>query len=310
MKLLLTWILFFSFLSDNHPTKKDVLLTITKKYLPDNFTVLENCDEASIDMWAEGDSLQDYIFRYPTIIHESFHIFESVLNFYPDTFRRYRLDDTTTIAVKRFASFPSKQLNAIVPLSLQKQIIRYSLYIDSEEPLTGTQTDGFLGLLEEYAAYYQGLKAVTASYYYLRDTFGWTKPGIWVNYLNNGGSEIYSINEFKLFFSWYLQYSKANRPDIYKKITTDKNIKSLYTKIEKNSKKLIYLYLNHRSEILTKIRPFTESFDGSVRLKGIYGASEIIHKYEYGMDTMIRYLHFTDKLLKDPKNKILDQLRK
>ncbi len=119
--------------------------------------------------------------------------------------------------------------------------------------------------------------------------------------LNIEGSEIYSINEFKLFFSWYLQYSKKNRLDIYKKITTDKNIKSLYTKIETDSQKLITAFLKHRIEILTKIQPLTEMNNGFIQLKGTNNG--------YGIDEHIKKLQLTDKLLKDPKNKILDQLR-
>lgn len=301
MKLLLTTILFFGFLSDNYPTKKDILLTITKKYLPDNFAVLKNYDEATINMLAEGDSLQNYIFYYPTVVHEGFHVFGHTINSYSDTLRHYRIDDTTTIAIKKFSSFPSKLLNGFVPLSLQKQIFRYDTYINSLDSNNGTQQNGFLGLLEEYTAYYQSLKAYTTTYYFLKDTFGWTKPQIWIDYLNIEGSEIYSINEFKLFFSWYLQYSKKIRPDIYNKITTDKNIKSLYTKIEIGSQQLITDFLKHRIEILTKIKPETEMNDGFIKLKGTDNG--------FGIDEHIKKLELTDKLLKDPKNKILDQLR-
>ena len=145
------------------------------------------------------------------------------------------------------------------------------------------------------------MKAYNATYYFLKDTFNWTKPQIWIDYLNIEGSEIYSINEFKLFFSWYLQYSKTNRPDIYEKITTDKNIKSLYTKIETASQKLITEFLKNRIEILNKIEPFTETSNGFIQLKRTNNG--------YGIDEHIKKLHFTDKLLKDPKNKILDQLR-
>ncbi len=168
-------------MSDNHPTKKDILLTITKKYLPDNFAVLKNYDEKTINMLAVGDSLQNFIFNYTTIIHESFHEFEDIINSNSDTLRHYRLDDTTTIAIKKFNSFPSKQLNDFVPLSLQKQIFRYDTYINSQDSNDGTQQNGFLGLLEEYAAYYQSLKAYTSTYYFLKDSFGWTKPQIWID---------------------------------------------------------------------------------------------------------------------------------
>ena len=269
--------------------------------MPDNYAVLENYDEATINLLAKGDSLQNFIFDYPTVIHEGFHVFENTINSHSDTLRYYRLDDTTTIAIKEFSSFPSKKLNGFVPLDIQKCFFKYEFYINSQNPNIATQQSGFLGLLDEYAAYFQSLKAYTSTYYFLKDTFGWTKPKIWIDYLYLDGSQIYSINEFKLFISWYLQYSKVYRPDIYKRVTTDKNIKSLYSKIETGSQKLIAGFLNNRSEILTKIQPFTEMNEGFIFLKGA--------NIGYEIDEHIKELQLTDKLLKDPKNKILNQLR-
>jgi hypothetical protein len=301
MKLLLTLILFSSFLYSDTTSKKELLLSITKRYLPDNYIVIKNYDETTINFLAQGDSLQDFIFEFPTIIHEGFHVFEHSINSYSDTIRHYRLDDTTTIAVRKFISFPSKKLNGFVPTSTQKKIFRYDTYINSEDTLNGTQQDGFLGLLEEYSAYYQSLKAYTATYFFLRDTFGWTKPQIWIDYLNKSGSEIYSINEFKLFFSWYLQYSKLKRPDIYKKIISDAGIKRLYTKIDINSRQLINTFLKNRKLILTNLKPYSVMEHGSIKVKGT--------DISYQIDDHIEMLIMTQQMLNDPKNRILNVLQ-
>ncbi len=269
--------------------------------MPDNYIVLKNYDEATVDFLAVGDSLQEYIFDFPTVIHEGFHVFEHGINSYSDTIRHYRLDDTTTIGIKKFNSFPSRRLNEFVPASIQKEVFRYDTYINSEDTNNGTQQDGFLGLLEEYSAYYQGLKAYASTYYFLKDTFGWTKPQVWIDYLNKSGSEIYSINEFKLFISWYLQYSKSKRPDIYEKIISDINIKRLYTKIDTNSKNLINAFLNNRNQILSKLKPYTVMESGSIKVTG----TEI----GYDIDDHTKKLEKTQQLLDDPKNKILNQLR-
>jgi hypothetical protein len=168
MKLLLTLILFPSFLYSDSSSKRDVLLSITKKYLPDNYIVLKNYDEATVNFLAQGDSLQDFIFEFPTIIHEGFHVFGHSINSYSDTIRHYRLDDTTTIGVRKFNSFPSRQLNNFVSASIQKKIFRYDTYINSEDTLHDTQQNGFLGLLEECSAYFQSLKAYNATYYFFK----------------------------------------------------------------------------------------------------------------------------------------------
>ena len=300
MKLFITIIFLFSFYPYNRPSKKEVLLNITKKYLPDNYILLENYDEETVNFLAPGDSLEDYIFDFPTIIHEGFHDFGDKINSYSDTIRRYRLDDTTTIGIRKFTSFPSRKINEIVPSYIQKQIFRYDTYINSPDTNLGTQQNGFLGLLEEYSAYYQDLKAYTSTYFFLKDTFGWKKPKVWVEYLNKG-SVIYSINEFKLFLSWYLQYSKSKHPDIYKKIISDVNIKRLYTKIEVNAHKLLFTFLNNRQQILSKIKPFTVRENGFIRITGT--------DYGYGIDDHIKMLTRTQQILGDPKNDILKHLR-
>lgn len=303
MKINLVFILIFSFYSIGTASKKETLLGITKKYLPDNYVVLENYDDATINFLAEGDSVQDYFINYPTIIHEAFHVYEHSINSYKDSLRLYRLDDTLTIAIKKFNSFPSHQLNNIVPASLRIKVFRYDTYINSKDMNDGTQQSGFLGLLEEYAAYYQSLKAYTASFYFLQDSFGWNNPLIWVKYLNVAGSEIYAINEFKLFFSWYLQYSKIKRPDIFKKITSDRNIRLLFRHVEKNSRKLVSEFLKNRTQILKLIKPVTEIKDGFIYLKGEYNG------YGYGIDEHIKNLEFTESLLSKPEHRVLQLLR-
>jgi len=283
------------------PSKKQQLLTVTQKYLPDNYIVLQKYDEATVNFLASGDSLPEFIMNYPTIIHEGFHVFEMTMNSFTDSLRRYRLDDTTIISVRRFSSFPSRVINSIVPADVQKKVFRYDTYINSIDDHLDTQRDGFLGILEEFAAYYQSLKAYTCTYYFLKDSFAWSKPKIWLKYLNNEGSEIYAINEFKLFIAWYLRYAKQNRPDIYNLITGDEHIKAIFTKITSNSDELILTFLKNRTDILTGIKPFTRKVNGYLQL--------VSDGTGYGIDDHIIKLQLTERLLAEPENDILDKLK-
>ncbi|MEO6454723.1 MAG: hypothetical protein ABIN97_11645 [Ginsengibacter sp.] len=302
MKFILSLIFLSLFLLDNQPTKKDVLLSITKKYLPENYIVLKNYDEATINMLAEGDSLQDFILDYPVVVHEAFHLYEHSINNPINILQHFRVNDSLTISIKKFNSFPSRFLIVSVPKKVSEKISRYNTYINSPDTNYDTQQNGFFGLLEEYDAYYQSLKAYTFSFYFLRDTFSWSNPIVWINYLNKAGSEVYAVNEFKLFFSWYLQYSKLKRQDIFKKITTDKNVKILFKYIEKKSQELINDFLKNRAEILKNIKPFTEfDNDGFIKLKG--------QNTGYGINEHMQNLKFTDSLLKETRNKILNFLR-
>ena len=229
-------------------------------------------------------------------------MFEFAINGYGDSVVKYRLDDTTTVTVRRFRSFPAKVLNAIVPDSLQKKIFRYDTYINSKDTNSATQQNGFLGILEEFAAYYQGLKAYTSTYYFLKDSFAWSRPKIWLQYLSQEGSGIYAINEFKLFIAWYLKYAKQKMPDIYEHILRDENIKTLYTQIDKNSKTLIDTFLNNRNNILTHIREFTKTSGGFIYTKGA-------NEWGYEIEEHVKMLRLTAQQLTDPGNSILAELR-
>lgn len=259
------------------------MLDITKKYMPDNYAVLKNYDASTVDFLAREDSLQDYFLEYPTIIHEAYHAFGFTINspFGNDTLYRYRLNDTLTIAVRKFKSIPSRQIDKSVPLRDKKLLFAYDTYINSTDSNLVTQQNGFIGLLEEYTASFQSLKAYTFSYNFLRDSFGWNSPRIWIKYLSNSGSDIYSTNQFRLFISWYLQYCKANNLSLYKRITDDKNIKTLFRHIETNSQELIRTFLINRAEILNRLKPVT------IR-KDIYIYLKTDPSFGYGIDDHIK----------------------
>lgn len=81
----------------------------------------------------------------------------------------------------------------------------------------------------------------------------------------------------------------------------DKNIKSIYTKIELNSQRFINTFLENRSRIMSGILPFIEMSDGFARIKGTNNS--------YGIDEHIKMLNLTEKLLAESQNHILDELR-
>ncbi len=89
---------------------------------------------------------------------------------------------------------------------------------------------------------------------------------------------------------------------MYKRITGDKNIKSLYTHIETISQELIETFLINRAEILNRLKPFTIREDIYIKLK-----SDL--SFGYGIDDHIKNLECTDSLLRKPEHRILNELR-
>jgi hypothetical protein len=279
--------------------KKEQLTNIAKKHFPDLLIILSNYSYFNINFYANGDSLQEYYSDLPSIIHEGYHNYVNSLNKTSGSFH-YMLNDTLTISIDKFDHFPSNLIAAIGKGKLKNEG-RFNLYVNTDKNELITQQRGLFGLLEEYSAYFQELKACTVSYYYLKANYSFDNTSVWINYLAKMGSNIYAVNEFKIFISWYLQYAKLNKPAVFQKIIQDQGIKQLYSYIEREYDKLIKAYLANRTTIID-----------SVQL--IFGKSEEYRKKEFekhlsGINIYIENLNYSNKLLKEPEHKILNLLR-
>jgi hypothetical protein len=279
--------------------RKEQLIAITKKYFPGLFVFLDKYSHFDINIYSNGDSLRDYFFDLPAIIHESYHNYVNSLNKMSRSFQ-YFLHDTLTISIDKSDYFPSN-LTASIGKGKLRNEGRFNQYINTDNDELITQQRGLLGLLEEYSAYFQELKVCTASYNYLKDNYSFDSTRIWINYLARMGSNIYAVNEFKIFISWYLQFAKQNKPAIFQKIIADRAIRQLFTYIEKESGKLIKAYLANRAAIIHSLQ--------LTHRKPEEAKKKELEKHLSGMNFYIGNLNFTDKILKEPQHKILDLLR-
>src|SRR5689334_15202700 len=210
--------IFLSVLFIGPAGKKEQLLQLSKKYFPENYVVLKEYDESTINTMAHGNSLNEYLADVPTVVHEGYHSYLGEHMSYYDSLVVFRINDTLSFFVRNLKTFPSIQLNNIVPDSTRKRIFRYDTYVNSKDKYLVTQQFGILGLLEEMAAYYQSYHTSIALFKYHSDHFGWKDPKAWMEYLGRIGSYRYSIIEFELFISWYLQYARSKYPALYKEI--------------------------------------------------------------------------------------------
>ncbi len=199
---------------------------------------------------AHGNSLNEYVSDVPTVVHEGYHSYTSGHSSYYDSLVIFRINDTLSFSVKNIKTFPSIQINNIVPDSTRKRIFRYDTYINSKDKYLVTQQFGILGLLEEMAAYYQSYHTAVALFKYHNDHYGWKKPDPWLQYIGRMESYRYSITEFELFISWYLQYAKLKYPSTYKDIIGNKGLKKMVTFIHNEKARLASLYDHNRQELL------------------------------------------------------------
>src|SRR5258705_6333106 len=157
-------------------SKKQQLLLLSKKYFPENYIVLKEYDEATINEQANGDSLNEFIADVPTIVHEGYHHYQGLHSSYFDASVLYRVNDTLSFSVKNFKTFPAREINSIVPAATRKKIFRYDTYISAKDKYLVTQQFGILGLLEECIAYYHSFSTGVSLFNYYKDTYGWKDP--------------------------------------------------------------------------------------------------------------------------------------
>lgn len=288
------------FVAASFLTKKQQLLQLCQKYFPENYTVLKEYDEATINEQAHGDSLNDFIPDVSTIVHEGYHHYQGLHSSYYDASVLYRINDTLSFTVKNFKTFPANEINNIVPVATRKKIFRYDTYINTKEKLLVTQQFGILGLLEECIAYYLSFSTEVSLFNYYKDSYGWKDPDAWITYLSNMASYRYSILEFKLFISWYMQYAKIKYPKTYRDIISNTGLKKLFVFLDSANTRLTLLYDQHRSAIL-------KQFGERMQIRGnfIYNTSS-----HYGKGLYDNEVQDMTALLQKPEHRMLNGLRK
>lgn len=281
-------------------SKKQQLLSLSKKYFPENYTVLKEYGETDINELAHGNTVKDFITDVSTVVHEGYHHYLGLHSSYYDTAMLYRINDTLSFSVKKIKTFPSREISNIVPVAIQKKIFRYNTYISEANKYHVTQQFGILGLLEECVAYYQSFATEVALFGYYKDNYGWKNPESWMNYLGNMSSFRFGITEFELFISWYLQYAKAKHPQTYRDIVSNTGLKKLFVFIDNENKRLAGVYDQNRAELLKQFNGLLEVQENYIYNKRTYTGKGLFDKEVKEMN----------ELLQKPEHKILDEFRK
>jgi hypothetical protein len=300
MRSFAVFILAALFISAPSISKKQQLLLLSKKYFPENYAVLKEYDESSINDMAEGDSLKDYISDVSTIVHEGYHNYQGFHSSYFDASVLYRINDTLSFSVKNFKTFPAREISSIVPAATRKKIFRYDTYISAKDKYLVTQQFGILGLLEECIAYYHSFSTEVSLFNYYKDTYGWKNPDAWISYLSNMASYRYSVTEFELFISWYMQYAKTYYPKTYRDIINNEGLKKLFVFLENENNRLTSLYDQHRSTIL-------KEFGKRIEIRGNFIFNTASHSGKGLYDNEVQEMN---DLLQNPEHKVLNGLRK
>lgn len=216
-----------------------------------------------ITEFLEGNTEKEIRMSIGTLVHEFCHGYTSSLLRYQlleerqiplvlgNNCQTYYIGGNANIIIKKAQTFPTREIASSISESLRT--FRFKLYVDSESPYLGTQIDGIYGLLNEFNAYYHGIKASVDLYPYYRDNLG-PDPEKWVDYFIDVNGQYFAYQEFKFFILKYLQYAETNHVEIYRNIINNQKFCKAFLAIDQNFATLIRDYFQIKEEIFKSLR--------------------------------------------------------
>ena len=208
-----------------------------KKYEPTYLCVIEEsfcgpgCYNPIGSTWNGDTTYAKLIRECSTMIHETTHKFNhvGVYNWEKGLWiERALIEPGISISYEETPTFHSELFISIVPKEAPKKIFRYELYV-GKGAFPSANLSGIYGLMNEFSAYRNGTRsgiegANTAIK--LKD-----KEKIAI-FQQQAIGEYFAYYEFRLFIAWYLEYAQKNKPEIYKKIMANTNLRVAYTLLD------------------------------------------------------------------------------
>jgi hypothetical protein len=220
---------------------KSFFLSNIKKYSPTYLSVIEEsycgpgCYLSVVNnqtvSWNNDTTYKELINDYSTMVHETTHHYNSAggynweKNFWNS---RVLVEPGITISYEQTPTFHSELFISIVPKEAPKKIFRYGTYVGrGADP--SANLSGIYGLMDEFSAYKNGTRVSIEAANTAIKLNDKEKIGI---FEQKAIGEYFAYYEFRLFIAWYLEYAEKNKPDIYKKIMANTNLRVAYTLLD------------------------------------------------------------------------------
>jgi hypothetical protein len=249
---------------------RDTVLQLLKDYSPSGYFLVNEYQNfqitgSKIDIMAfvHQEDETGILSAIPTVVHEFCHLYtshkaaevfrgspvKSKLNAYD--YDTYYLPGQPDFLVKRGKVFITREMAAGIPESLRT--FRFKSYVDTDNSHLSSQCFGVYGLLNEFHAYYHDTKTAVDLYPYYRDQIA---PGVkrWDGFFTSVDSTFFAYGEFKFFILKYLQYAKANYPEIYQGIIDNKAFVEAFLTIDQEFAQLISDYFQLKEAIFESLR--------------------------------------------------------
>jgi hypothetical protein len=246
-----------------YPKTVDDIDAVLLRYSPESIRILDDAAKAErnsrkdqILLWYHPrgeDEREDFYNTLDTAVHETNHKFTS-LNFFgssSNTFQEQYLIEGKLIKVQH-SNDPVKTEVVTGSIPARLRSFRWSTYVSPGAEPTANQ-HGIYGLLDEFNAYYRGLKAVYDCFPYLPEMDGFGNAGIAKSYVSaiaTDGSPAGAFYEFKYWILRYLLYTKEKAPAQYRSIMQNKNFLQVFFYIHDNFQLLVEEMIPKRVDVL------------------------------------------------------------
>ena len=210
-------------------SKADFFFAISQIASPSAYAILSGEPNISAyTRYAPDTSLASLFKNFNTVIHETCHMVNGG--------NSYFISESIIIPVVSSEVYNSHELIKMVPKEKYQSFFRNTYVFESSG--TSSQVSGIYGLLNEFSAYYNGVKV------------NWdiltNKEKIIQKFpLYNGGMKDLTVTtweayyEFSVMMAWYLDHSKLQYPEQYKMLMSNKALRAAYTLLDNRFSDLV-----------------------------------------------------------------------
>ncbi len=223
-------------------TKKNVLALI-KEYDKDGSYLLQYMSDSGdpiLDWWQGCQTIVEGI---DTAVHEEFHGYSFLKA--PWKTEDIYIGNKKYIRVRYTDVFQSKKMAFTIPKKLRTS--RWTIYVGKPMANLASNVNGIYGLLNEYTAYYWGMKAQMSLFDYYKSNRA--TPQQWKQFINECANDRLAYAEFKYFMMQYLAYAREHSSSVYNGIIHNETYIRAYQTIEKKFASLITKFEKRMQEI-------------------------------------------------------------
>jgi len=210
--------------------------------------------------YCELKDLPSFLSSISTTVHETAHAFDSQIPYMQaqkgvpikqvNEAEGFYLNESTSLVIEfpKQALFPSNLLVSQIPASLRT--FRFEEYIIAP-PTQSTQSNGVIGLMDEFNAYYHGSKVLSDLYPLFVQAYGSEVSWQWPSQFVSNADAFY---EFDFFIKEYLLMAKTYRPALYEELKNNPNFTLVYQTIRRQFAQLIADYEQKYDQLMKETK--------------------------------------------------------